>query len=313
MISHRNKWLAIQGSLLLLFTLATITAKAQRANETVPVTVIVSVEARHGKDVPVVQREDVRIFQGRDRLPITDWIPLQGSQSGLELFVLIDEATGVDVASQFEDVRRFLNAQPASTAVAVGYISNGTVRILQNFSNDHAAVGKVLRIPLGAGAGGSSPYLSISEAIKRWPAGNSNRHAILLISDGVDPLQPGVSDSYLDASIEQAQKTGTQVSAIFASGAGHFGHTLWRVSTGQSNLSRLADETGGEAYIQGFETAVAFAPYLDEIASRLNHQYKMTFRIKSGDKPSFQHVRLETEVPNAELVTANKVFVPAAK
>ena len=313
MISHRNKWLAIQGSLLLMFTLATITAKAQRANETVPVTVIVSVEARHGKDVPVVQREDVRIFQGRDRLPITDWIPLQGSQSGLELFVLIDEATGVDVASQFEDVRRFLNAQPASTAVAVGYISNGTVRILQNFSNDHAAVGKVLRIPLGAGAGGSSPYLSISEAIKRWPAGNSNRHAILLISDGVDPLQPGVSDSYLDAAIEQAQKSGTQVSAIFASGAGHFGHTLWRVSTGQSNLSRLADETGGEAYIQGFETAVAFAPYLDEIASRLNHQYKMTFRIKSGDKPSFQHVRLETEVPNAELVTANKVFVPAAK
>ena len=313
MISHRNKWLAIQESLLLLFTLATITAKAQRANETVPVTVVVSVEARHGKDVPVVQREDVRIFQGRDRLPITDWIPLQGSQSGLELFVLIDEATGVDVASQFEDVRRFLNAQPASTAVAVGYISNGTVRIQQNFSNDHAAVGKALRIPLGAGAGGSSPYLSISEAIKRWPAGNSNRHAILLISDGVDPLQPGVSDSYLDAAIEQAQKSGTQVSAIFASGAGHFGHTLWRVSTGQSNLSRLADETGGEAYIQGFETAVAFAPYLDEIASRLNHQYKITFRIKSGDKPSFQHVRLETEVPNAELVTANKVFVPAAK
>jgi hypothetical protein len=37
------------------------------------------------------------------------------------------------------------------------------------------------------------------------------------------------------------------------------------------------------------------------------------FQIKSGDKSCYQHIRLETEVPNAELVTANKVFVPAAK
>ena len=120
-------------------------------------------------------------------------------------------------------------------------------------------------------------------------------------------------DSYLSQAIELAQRTGTQIYSIYASQSGHFGHNLWRINQGQSNLSQLADETGGEAYFQGLETPIAFAPFLDQIAGRLNHQYKLTFLAIPDKKPSYQHVKLETEVPNAELVTADKVYVPAAK
>lgn len=284
----------------------------QSASGTVPVSTVVSVEARHGKDIPVVNREDVRVFEGRNRLQVADWIPLQADQSSLELFVLIDDATDANLASQFEDMRHFMNAQPPATAIAVGYIQNGTVRIVQNFAKDHSQAGKALRMPFGSSAGGSSPYLSITDAIKRWPESTA-RHEILLISDGIDPLQPGTTDSYLDEAISQAQRTGTQVSAIYASASGHFGHSLWRINQGQNNLSRLADETGGEAYFQGFETPIAFAPFLDEFADRLRHQYKLTFLAIAQKKSSRQHVRLETEVPNAELVIADKVYVPAAK
>jgi len=168
------------------------------------------------------------------------------------------------------------------------------------------------RISCRAGLSGSSPYLSITDAIKRWPESPA-RHAILVISDGVDPLQPGTTDSYLDQAVSQAQQTGTQVSAIYASGSGHFGHSLWRINQGQNNLSLLADQTGGEAYFQGFETPIAFAPFLDQFADRLNHQYKLTFLATAEKKPTRRHVRLETEVPNAELVTADKVYVPAVK
>jgi len=300
-------------SLLLSLNLVTLTARAQQpAPGTVPVSTVVSVEARHGKDIPAVNREDVRVIQGKDRLQVTDWVPLQGTQAGLELFILIDEATGLGVTTQFDDVRRFLDAQPPSTAVAIGYMEYGTVRIVQNFTKDHAAAGKALRIPIGAAAGGASPYLSITDTIKRWPE-SANRHAIFLVSDGIDPLQPGISDSYLDQAAEQAQRTGTQIYAIYASRAGHFGHTLWRIDQGQNNLSRLTDESGGEAYFEGFNTPVAFAPFLEEFEERLNHQYKLMFLAKGGKKDSYQHIRLETEVPNAELVTADKVYVPAAK
>lgn len=280
------------------------------ASGTVPVSAVVSVEARHGKDIPVVHREDVRVFESSNRLQVTGWIPAQGDQSALELFVLIDDASNTNLASQFEDVRHFMDAQPPTTSIAVGYIRNGTVQTVQNFTKDRSDVRKALRIPLGSGAGASSPYLSITDEIKRWPESPA-RHEILLITDGIDPLQPGTTDSYLDEAVSHAQRTGTQVSAIYASGSGHFGHSLWRINQGQSNLSRLADETGGEAYFQGFETPIAFAPFLDQFADRLNNQYKLTFLANTDNKPTYQHIRLETEVPNAELVTADKVYVPA--
>jgi hypothetical protein len=284
----------------------------QSPTGTVAVTTVVSVEAKHGKDIPVINREDVRVFESHNRLQVTGWIPLQGDRSSLELFVLIDDASNSNLASQFEDMRRFMNAQPPTTAIAVGYMQNGTVRTVQSFTKNHSEAGKALRIPLGVGAGGNSPYLSITDAIKHWPKSPA-RHEILVISDGIDPLQPGTVDSYRDQAVSEAQRTGTQVNAIYASRSGHFGHSLWRVNVGQSNLSRLADETGGEAYFEGFETAIAFAPYLDKFAERLNHQYRLTFLANTGKKPTYQPVRLETEVPNAELVTAGKVYVPAAK
>ena len=307
------KWPVFLGLLIVLSGSQLSRSAQQPSAGTVPVSTIVSVEAKHGKDIPAVNnREDVRVFQGHDRLQVTDWLPLQGNRSGLELFVLIDEASSSSLASQFDDLRRFMNAQPDTAAIAVGYMENGTVRIAQNFAKDHSQAAKALRIPTGLAAGGSSPYLSITDAIKRWP-GSPMRHAIFLISDGIDPLQPGITDSYLDQAISEAQRTGTQVYAIYASREGHFGHSLWRINQGQNNLSKLADETGGEAYFQGSDTPVAFAPFLDQFVNRLNHQYRLTFLAKAGQKPSYQHVRLETEVPNAELVTADRVFIPATK
>jgi hypothetical protein len=309
---HLN-WLPVLGILFGICIVSNSLPAQQPPSDTVPVSMVVSVEARHGKDIPAItNKEDVRVLEGKERLRVTNWIPLQGSQAGLELLILIDEATGQTVANQFDDVRRFMNAQPPTTAIAVGYMEFGTVRLAQNFTKDHDAVGKALRIPLGAAAGGTSPFLPITDVIKRWPESKS-RHSIFLISDGIDPLQPGITDSYLDQAVETAQRTGTQVYSIYASGAGHFGHSLWRINQGQNNLSQLADKTGGESYFQGLDTPVSFGPFLDEFADRLNHQYLLTFLIKPDKKPSYRHVRLETEVPNAELVSADRAYVPAAK
>src|ERR1700743_2154075 len=102
------------------------------ASGAVPVSTVVSVEARHGKDIPVLHREDVRVFEGSNRLQVTGWIPAQGDQSSLELLVLIDDASDASVASRFEEIRHFMNAQPPTTSIAVGYIRNGTVQTVQN-------------------------------------------------------------------------------------------------------------------------------------------------------------------------------------
>ena len=281
------------------------------ASSTVPVTIVVSVEAKHGKDIPNINREDVRAFQGRERLQVTDWVPLQGAQAELELFVLIDDAIDTGVGSRLDDIREFMLTQPATTAIGVAYIRYGTVQIVQNLTKDHAQAGKALRLPIGA-SGAANPYLSIPDLIKRWPE-SPVRREILMLSDGVNRLQDGPNDFYLAEAVDRAQRAGIQISTIYCSGAGHWGHSFRRFNWGLNNLSQLADETGGEAYSQGFQTPIAFTPFLEQFADRLKHQYRLTVLAKPEKKANYQRIRLETEVPNAELVAAARIYVPAAK
>lgn len=282
---------------------------AAAAAET-PVSIIVSVEAKHGKEIPTIYREDVRVLQDHDRVRVTEWVPLQQEQAGLDLLLLIDDATDPAIGVQFDDLRKFINEQPSSTEIAIGYIRFGAVDIAQNFTSDHARAAKALRLPIGNGM--ASPYIALTDMMRRWPE-SANRREIFMISSGIDALQPGPSNTYLEQAIEQAQRMGIQIYAIYSGRAGHLGHALWQLNWGQNNLSQLTDETGGEAYFQALQTPISFGPYLDEFASRLKHQFKLTFLANPGKERGLERIRLETEVPNAELVAADRVYVPAAK
>jgi hypothetical protein len=278
---------------------------------TVPVHMVVTVEARHGTEVPEIKREDVTVRQGKERLQVTDWLPLRGEHAGLELFVLLDDASSpTSLGPQLEDLRGFINSQPETTAIGVGYMRDGTVDTVQNLTTNHAQAAKALRLPLGTVGAMASPYLSIGDLIKRWPEGKVRRE-ILVVSDGIDRFGGvGPANPYVDTTIEQAQRAGIIIHAVYATGVGHYGHTFWRFYWGQNYLSKMASETGGEAYFLGFGNPVSFAPFLEDLTRRLTHQYLLTFLGKPEKKPGLQSVKLRTEVPNAELVAADRVYVP---
>lgn len=306
-------WVTICGLLMATgFVLTSWSAPQGSAAGTVPVKTIVSVEAKYNKDIPEIQRQDVRASLNGKPVSVADWVPLRGDQAGLELFILIDESISQNVALQFDDLRNFINAQPPTTSVGVGYMRNGTVEILQNITADHALAGKAFRIPIGPGAGIGSPYLSLSDLAKRWPE-SPNRHEVLMISHGIDAFQWGPNASYLQAAIDRTQRMGIQVYAIYYSAIGHYGHSMFRIFWGQNNLAQLTEESGGESYFQGYQSPIAIRPYLDQFANRLNHQYRLTVPASPAKNANFQSIRLETEVPNADLVAAPRVYVPAAK
>jgi hypothetical protein len=170
---------------------------------------------------------------------------------------------------------------------------------------------KALWLPLGNVGAFASPYLSLSDLIKRWPE-SPLRHEVLMITDGIDRFGGvGPANPYVDTAIEQAQKAGVLVHSIFATGVGHFGRMRWPITWGQNYLSEIATETGGQACFMGYETPVSFAPYLEDLSPRLNHQYLLGFLAKPEKKTGLQRVRVGTEVPNVELVVATKVYVPA--
>jgi len=277
----------------------------------VAVHVVVTVEPRHGSNVPVINREDVMVYQGHDRAKVTDWLPLQGEHAGLQLFILIDDADSTSLGSQLEDMRQFINAQPSTTAIGVAYMRNGTADILQNPTNDHTQAAKALRLPLGDAGASGSPYFSVVDLIKRWPEG-AVRREILMVSDGIDRFGGGgPSNPYVDSAIDEAQRAGVIIYSIYMPGVGHYGHSFWRMNWGQNYLSQISDETGGESYYLGFGAPVSFAPYLDDLNHRLTRQYLLTFLAKPEKKAGFQQFKLRTEVPNAELVAADRVYVPA--
>jgi hypothetical protein len=298
-------WVCVPGSVY-----------AQNAGtQGVPAHVLVTVEARHGTAVPEIGPRDVMVYEGHDRDQVVDVVPAQGEHAALELFILLDDGSNSRLGSQLDDLRQFISAQPESTKIGVAYMQNGTARVEQNLTNDHALAAKALRLPMGIGGINASPYFSVSDLVKRWPESTARRE-VLMVSDGIDRYYGSgdLQDPYLDAAIDDATRAGIVVYAIYNPGAGHFGHSYWQTYWGQIYLSRLAEETGGEGYYIGFVgNPVSFDPFLEDMGRHLGNQYWVTFNAKPQKKNGWQRIKATTEVSNAELVAPSRVWVSAEK
>jgi hypothetical protein len=277
-----------------------------------PVHMVVTAEPHHGVPVPGVNSADVAVYEGKVRDQIAAWIPAQGDHAALEFFVLIDDSSREVLATQFDDIKNFITAQPPTTKIGIAYMQNGTAHIEQNLTDDHDQAAKAIRLPLGYYGANASPYFSLSDLVKRWPQ-DSARHEVLMITNGFDPYY-GVGDMldpYLDAAIEDSQRAGVVVSAIYEPSVGHVGHSYWLSYWGQLYLAKLTEESGGEAYYIGFTgQAPDFTPYLKDLSNRLNHQYILAFVPKPQKKAGMQPVKLKTELHNIDLVAARRIYVP---
>ncbi len=301
--------------LLLGLSAASTAASAQQVNSStdVPVHMVVTVKPHHGAQVPALAADDVKVFQKGKPDVVASWVPLQGDRAGLQLYILIDDTSRDTLALQFSSIDKFIEEQPASTAIAVGYMRNGAVYTAQNLTTDHTSVEKSLRLPLGAGAGYTSPYLALSDLMKKWPE-TKDRREILMITSGTDPLGGGFSNDpytnpYLDAAFEQAQRGGFIVYSIYAPGVGRAGRGLFRTDMAQTGLDLLSQKTGGETYYLMYGAPVDITPYLQDVSNSLKHQYALTFLAKGAKKPTLEPVKVKTEMPNMGLITAEDGYI----
>ena len=305
---------AISIAFTILSIASSAAAQDNRAAAGPPVSIVVTAEAKHGNEVPMIAQQDVLVYQGHDRRPVTAWVPATGPHAGLELAILIDDSSGISFGSQMEDIRSFIQEQPSTTLIAVGYMQNGTVNLAQDFTQDHTAAAKSLRLPQGYVGAVASPYFSLSEFIKRWPSNPAvPRREVLMITSGIDTFYGGgYPDPYVDTAIQDAQCAAVVVHSIYTPASGHFAHTYWRIYWGQNYLAQLAEETGGESYyFLGAEAPVSFGPYLNQMNNRLMHQFMLTFLAKPQNKPGTEPVKVSTEIRGVDLMTQDKVCVPA--
>src|SRR2546430_17275602 len=129
----QKRLFAIIGICAVLLIALRIRALQSSSAAGVQVQMIVTAEPKHGNDVPVLNREDVMVYQGKDRDQVTGWEPFQGANANLELFVLIDDSLSGSVTQQLHDVSSFISAQPPTTSMGVAHMRKGTFRTLPSF------------------------------------------------------------------------------------------------------------------------------------------------------------------------------------
>jgi hypothetical protein len=340
---------AVLGSLstlcLLMFTAQTIHSQDKSTQGTVQVHLVVTNEAARGDDVPTLQQGDVKVKQGKNFLKVNQLIPAKGSNAALQLFILIDDTLGTGVGNNLDDIRDFINAQPASTVIAVGYMANAAVNIAQNFTADHELAVKALRLPRGSLSTMDSPYLSLISLVKGWPQQNVRRE-VLMVTDGIDRLRgeqpwgsrsssganaspgrssrlgpdygpvyhsmPTMSPDVTSAS-EISQRYNVLVYSLYALGVGRAGRSSWDLQIGLSGLTKLANETGGDCFSLGTSNLVSFKPYLDRLQKMFDNQYYVVFEATPKGKGGLQRVNVTTEVSNSEIAAPDNVWVASAK
>ncbi len=271
--------------------------------------IIVTAEGHHGAAPPQIKKSDITVELANRPAHVEEWTPLQGDRADLDLFIAIDDGVDTDIGNQFNSLKSFIAEQPASTRIGLAYLRNGEALIASPLTSDRLQLGRALRLPLGQAGISASPYVSLSDLTKKWPATGAVRREVLVISNGIDPYSPADPlNPYLDRAIQDAQRGGIVVHSIYYAGAGHLGHNYFRINWGENYLAEIGDATGGEAYWQGYSTPVLFDSFLKDLNQRLKNQYLLTFT--NGDiKSGLQPIRIVSTDPEVSVVAAKRVLV----
>jgi hypothetical protein len=182
-----QKSLLVLASIMIVLLCGEQSARAQGA--AVPVHMVITDAALQGNSTPPrLDTSAVKVKQGKNYLKVTQLVPARDAAATLQFFILIDDTLDTSIGNNLQELKTFINAQPGSTQFAVGYMSNATFQLAQNFTADHSAAIKAIRLPRGNLSTMDSPYLSLISLVKSWPKQNVRRE-VLMVTDGIDRLR----------------------------------------------------------------------------------------------------------------------------
>lgn len=289
---------------LLFSTVASAETKSAAGNTTFTVTAVGKKDA----DVSNIGKDDIQLLQGKERKQIADW----RKEDSLFLAILIDDSLDTSFGGEVQYLKEFIMSQSPATSIMVGYISDNGVRVLQDFTPNHELAAKALRLPIGIGALGSSPYLSTLDLLKRWPK-TGPRRSIVLVTSGIDFFRGGGFGAFypdLDSVISRAERQNTNIWTVYYPSSSHRSRSFFLGNYAQNNLAKMSQDTGAESFYLGVTTPVSIKPYLDEITNHLNNQYLLTFGGTGGAKGKYVGVKVKTELKEVEFFTPASVFIP---
>ena len=273
--------LAVLGPVLCVLGVWAMAPGAAAAQGTQTETVV-TVKAKPREIAPPVPMSAIEVKVDNKKVPLTAWDSVLGPGRGVQLAFLMDGQLRLAVGKELQDIEDFFMGLPPSVEVAVGYMVNGRVDILQNFTSDHALAGKAMQLPYGRAAMNGSPYFCLSELAKNWPSHEPGKmRAIFMVTDGVDRYNGArnmdMDDPYVQAAIKDSQVAGLSVSSMYYRDAGLVDQTEGATITGESLLQQVSQGTDGEAYYEGDRSPISMTPYLKRFQARIGNEYIATF------------------------------------
>jgi hypothetical protein len=278
---------------------------AQDKSLSVPIQITVSAGHFYTEQAPVLTRDDLTVRQGFEEVPIVSVTPLHGA---IEIFLLIDHCSSCEPGTKFDELRRFIVAQPPETSFGVAYIREGKLEAALNPTQDREAVVKAINAPEGSKP--ANPFNALAELIRRWPPSVSRR-AVLMISNGLDPAaEIDKPNGPAEDTIDEAIRAGVSVFAIYHPSADYATADGSKLYAGQIELAHVAVETGGEAYFLGFGPLPTIAPFLNDVADHLANQYVLAFAPRAMVPGSFENIDVMSANLKIDVTAPAKIWIP---
>jgi VWFA-related protein len=276
-------------------------AESRRDVRTVTIPVTLSLPER-AQQAELSYLDNLQVFEDGERQEI---LAIRGAgRAPLSLAVLIQDDLVSSVSNEIRGIAEFVRKLPPGSRVMIGYLSSGSLRIRQRFTDNLDRAAKSLRIPLSSTAASPyNPFALTRDAVKRFESQPVGRRAVLLVSDGID-LSRGVTSSSpaqsvdLQRTLDEAQRLGVAIYSMYAPSVG--GGDLALVNNGQGSLQRLSDESGGRAFFQGTGAPVSLDRYLREVDTLLSRQLALTYLSTHPDK-GFHKVRVVANTGDGEI------------
>lgn len=284
----------------------------------VPTQILVGVDS---KSAPPSDPNAFTVSVNNHKQPLTAWSPVVPANTQVAL--LIDNGLRESVGREIDNLRDFVKKLPPGVEILVGYMQYGHVVAEQPFTSDHDRAASAIHLPDGIAGMSASPYLCLSDFVKKWPNPSSDvinavvpeqakARFVLMLSNGVDPYNGSTSimnqDSpYVAASVTDAQRAGVAVYSIYFGAAGMGGGSV--NFSGQSYLSQLTEGTGGVNYYEGMGNPVSMAPFLHKFQSAIAETFIATFNAPASGNRADDLVRVKITAPASKLRAPEQVRV----
>lgn len=246
---------------------------------------------------PLTPADVAQIKIGGKVAPVISFTPLLNGPHVLQLMVLLDSEQMLGANGQFDDLETFLHSMPSNVEIGLGWLLQGQVKVVQEFTMDRGAVYKQL-IPQTREEAANpkndngNPYACLRYLASHWPdADPAKLRAVLMFTDGIirSNSEPGgdmINSDASDAALKLERDSIVPYPFFWQDPfpAVPIPSTAGRTPLGgQDVLSQVVIDASGAALYEGLFAPASLAPLLRRLYSILDSESVVT--VNAPDKP----------------------------